>query len=149
MAEPVRYAGLGIRVFANLLDVLWMGALNVAVALILSEWPRRLPPGVGSVSAGISEAVVESGLLLPPLIVVGCWIAWGATPGKMMCGLRILDEPTGGRPSAWQCIGRYVLALLALACAGLGYLYIVIDPRKQGWHDKIVRTLVVRRGPAT
>ncbi|MEO5823050.1 MAG: RDD family protein [Vicinamibacteraceae bacterium] len=57
-------------------------------------------------------------------------------------------EPTGGRPSAWQCIGRYVVALVALACAGIGYFYIAVDPRKQGWHDKLVRTLVVRCGSA-
>jgi uncharacterized RDD family membrane protein YckC len=56
-----------------------------------------------------------------------------------------VDEPTGGRPTAWQCIGRYVMALVGILCVGLGYLWIVIDPRRQGWHDKLVRTLVVRR----
>jgi uncharacterized RDD family membrane protein YckC len=140
------YAGFWIRVAANVLDVLMLGAVNMAV--FMATTMATAPSGIGSVSAGISEAVVESGVLLPPLIIVGCWIVWGATPGKMMLGLRIVDEPTGGRPSAWQCIGRYFMALVALACAGIGYVYIAIDPRKQGWHDKIVRTLVVRRGPA-
>jgi uncharacterized RDD family membrane protein YckC len=37
------------------------------------------------------------------------------------------------------------MALVGILCAGIGYLWIVIDPRNQGWHDKIVRTLVVRR----
>jgi uncharacterized RDD family membrane protein YckC len=140
-----RYAGFWIRVLANALDVLWMGALNTAVWLIVFAGPRQLPPGVGSESAGIAEAIVESGILLPPLLVVGCWLAWGATPGKMVFGLRIIDESTGGRPTVWQCIGRYVMALVSIACVGLGYLWIVIDPRRQGWHDKIVRTLVIRR----
>ena len=36
------------------------------------------------------------------------------------------------------------MALISIACVGLGYLWIVIDPRRQGWHDKIVRTLVIR-----
>jgi uncharacterized RDD family membrane protein YckC len=38
------------------------------------------------------------------------------------------------------------MALIAVACVGIGYVWIAIDPRRQGWHDKIVRTLVVRRG---
>jgi uncharacterized RDD family membrane protein YckC len=63
----------------------------------------------------------------------------------MMCALRMIDEPTGGRLTVWQCIGRYVMATLAILCAGLGYVWIAIDPRKQGWHDKLVRTLVLRR----
>lgn len=145
-ADPPVYAGFWIRVSANVLDMLMLGAVNMAVFMATNTWAMATQPsGIGSVSAGISEAVVESGILLPPLIIVGCWIVWAATPGKMMLGLRIVDEPTGGRPSAWQCIGRYFMALVALACAGIGYFYIVIDPRKQGWHDKLVRTLVVRR----
>ena len=76
------------------------------------------------------------------------WIALGASPGKLICRLQVVDEPTGGRPTAWQCVGRYVMALVAIACLGVGYLYIAIDPCKQGWHDKLVRTLVVRRGAA-
>ena len=80
----------------------------------------------------------------------GFWIRvfanWGATPGTIMLSLRIIDEPTGGRPSAWQCIGRCVMALVSIALLGLGYFNIVVDPRQQGWHDKIVGTLVVRRG---
>jgi uncharacterized RDD family membrane protein YckC len=44
---------------------------------------------------------------------------------------------------------RVFANVLDVACLGVGYLYIAIDPRNQGWHDKIVRTLVVRRGSAT
>ena len=77
---------------------------------------------------------------------IAFWIALAATPGKLMLGLRIVDGPMGGRASAWQCIGRYFMGLIAVASVGVGYVWIAIDPRRQGWHDKIVRTLVVRRG---
>lgn len=138
-----RYAGLWVRVLANVLDILWIGALNTVVWLNVVS--RPLPPGVGSQSGSIAVAVIELGTLLPPLLIVGCWAVWGATPGKMMLGLRIVDEPTGGRPGAWQCIGRYFMALAGILCAGVGYFWIAIDRRNQGWHDKVVRTLVVRR----
>ena len=122
-----RYAGFWIRTAANVLDGLMLAALNQALRLATGGWQ-----------------VFGVALILPCLVTVGCWVALGATPGKMMCRLRIVDEPTGGRPSAWQCIGRYFMALVSIACVGLGYLWIVIDPRRQGWHDKIVRTLVIR-----
>jgi uncharacterized RDD family membrane protein YckC len=151
MAEPVRYAGFWIRVASSVLDVLILGALNMAVTLAVVVWATFTEPGpgIGSVSVGYEEVSIEFGLVMPPLLIVGSWIGFAASPGKMLLGLRIVDEPSGGRPTVWQCLGRYVMAVVSLACVGLGYFYIAIDPRKQGWHDKIVRTLVVRRGSAT
>ena len=143
----IRYAGFWIRVGANALDMLWMAAVNMAVVLLF-EGPRQEPPGVGSVSAGISVAIVQSGSLLFAVICIGFWIWKGATPGKMMCRLRIVDETSGRTPTAWQCIGRYFLGVIVMAAAGIGYIWIAIDPRRQGWHDKIVRTLVVRKDHA-
>jgi len=120
-----RYAGFWIRVAANVLDALIIGAINQALLLTT---------GGSLVLAGV----------VPPVLIIGSWIALGASPGKMICRLRIVDEPTGGRPTVWQCIGRYFMALVAILCAGVGYFWIAIDPRRQGWHDKIVRTLVIR-----
>ena len=143
MTEPARYAGFWIRVFANVIDVLWLGALNMAYDIASYE-VFGPGPGIGSVS-GLSVLTIEFALVVPPLVIIGSWIALGASPGKLLLGLRIVDEPTGRRPTAWQCLGRYVLALVGILCAGVGYVWIVIDPRNQGWHDKIVRTLVVHR----
>ena len=111
-----------------------------------SVFHRRARHGPRPFALGFTEIVV--GGIIPPLVIIGSWIALGASPGKLLLGLRIVDEPTSGRPSAWQCIGRYVMALVGILCAGIGYFWIAIDPRHQGWHDKIVRTLVVRRGPS-
>ena len=144
-AAASRYAGFWVRVGANVLDLLWLGAVNTVILWVVADRQSHLEPGVGSVSAGIAETALQLGAVLPAAVIVGFWILKGATPGKMMCRLRIVDEPTGGRPSAWQCIGRYFMAGIAIGLAGIGYFWIAIDPRKQGWHDKIVRTLVVRR----
>ena len=100
---------------------------------------------IGAIWLSLGSLQIAVAGILPPIVIIGSWIALGASPGKLMLGLRIVDEPTGGRPTAWQCIGRYLMALVAVLCAGLGYLWIVIDPRRQGWHDKVVRTLVVRQ----
>ena len=142
------YAGFWVRVFANVLDVLLLAAINQALLFATGGW-RVFGGGDGHGIGAISMTWVprrsSSPAFVPPVVIIGCWIALGASPGKLMFGLRIVDEPTGGRPTAWQCIGRYFTALIGILCAGLGYFWIVIDPRKQGLHDKVVRTLVVRR----
>ena len=132
-----------------MLDVLILAAVNQALLLATGGWRVFGGGGAGTaigaiwLSSGSLQIAVAG--ILPPIVIIGSWIALGASPGKLMLGLRIVDEPTGGRPTAWQCIGRYVMALVAVLCAGLGYLWIAIDPRRQGWHDKVVRTLVVRQ----
>ena len=143
-----RYAGFWIRVGANVLDVLILAAVNQVLLLASGGW-RVFGGGGGGKALGavsFSLGTFEIGVagVLPPIVIIGSWIALGASPGKLILRLRIVDEPTGGRPTAWQCIGRYFMALIGILCAGLGYLWIGIDPRKQGWHDKVVRTLVVR-----
>jgi uncharacterized RDD family membrane protein YckC len=141
------YAGFWIRVGANVLDLLILAALNQMALLATGGWDVfTAGPVLGSASFSLGTTAIAVGGILPPIVIISCWIALGASPGKLLLGLRIVDEPTGGRPSAWQCIGRYVMALVSVLCVGLGYFYIAIDQRKQGWHDKIVRTLVVRRG---
>jgi uncharacterized RDD family membrane protein YckC len=153
MAEPVRYAGFWIRIAANALDLLILGALNQMLLLSTGGWRvfggEGSGTGIGAVTIALGSTQVVIAGVLPPVLMISSWIALGASPGKLMCGLRIVDEPTGGRPTVWQCVGRYLMALVSILCAGLGYAWIVIDPRKQGWHDKVVRTLVVRRGPTT
>jgi uncharacterized RDD family membrane protein YckC len=149
-SDPTRYAGFWIRVGANVLDVLILGALNQMLLLATGGWDAlNAGPVLGSASVSVGFTQLVVGGILPPMVIISSWIALGASPGKLLLGLRIVDEPTRGRPTAWQCIGRYFMALMGLACAGVGFLWIAIDRRHQGWHDKIVRTLVVRRGPVS
>jgi uncharacterized RDD family membrane protein YckC len=82
--------------------------------------------------------------VLPAIAVVLFWVYRQATPGKMAIRARIVDARTGGRPSTGQLIGRYFAYYLSTIPLLLGFLWIAFDPRKQGWHDKLANTVVVR-----
>jgi uncharacterized RDD family membrane protein YckC len=69
------------------------------------------------------------------------WSLTGQTPGKMIFGVRVVSVD-GGRVSIWQSIRRFVGYLISFILY-LGYLWILVDDRRQGWHDKIANTLVV------
>lgn len=83
--------------------------------------------------------------LVPPFLIMTFWIKKSATPGKMAIGVTIVDARTGGQPSTKQFVIRYFAYGLSLLALGLGYLWIVFDARKQGWHDKLADTVVVKR----
>jgi len=71
-------------------------------------------------------------------------LVWQATPGQMLISARIVDARTGARPTPGQCIGRWLGYLPSTLCLGLGFIWIGIDARKQGWHDKLAGTVVIQ-----
>ena len=88
--------------------------------------------------------------MLPAVAVVLFWVYRQATPGKIAIGARIVDAESGEKPGTWQCVVRYVGYYAAMLPLMVGILWVAFDPRKQGWHDKLAGTVVVRtrnKGP--
>ncbi|MGH7748505.1 MAG: RDD family protein, partial [Candidatus Dormibacteria bacterium] len=68
-----------------------------------------------------------------------------ATLGQRALGIRVLDATTGGSISLGRSLLRYVGLVLSAIPLGLGLMWAGWDPRKQGWHDKLANTVVLRR----
>jgi uncharacterized RDD family membrane protein YckC len=68
----------------------------------------------------------------------------GQTLGKMALGIKVVDADNGGFIGIPRGIGRYFARILSAIVLGLGYLWMLWDPRKQCWHDKLVRSVVIR-----
>jgi len=81
---------------------------------------------------------------VPLTATVWFWIKFQATPGKMATSLRVVDAKTGKPLSIGQAVGRYFAYIVSLLPLGLGIFWIVFDKRKQGWHDKLAGSVVVR-----
>jgi uncharacterized RDD family membrane protein YckC len=82
--------------------------------------------------------------LIVGVAVVAFWRYCGATPGKLAVGLKIVDARTGGAPGTGRLVLRFVAYLVSALPLYLGFLWAVVDRRKQAWHDKIAGTLVVQ-----
>ena len=87
--------------------------------------------------------------LAPAAAIVLFWLYRQATPGKIAIGARIVDANTGGKPSTRQLLMRYVGYYVSCIPLFLGMLWVAFDPRKQGWHDKMAGTVVVRNKKGT
>lgn len=83
--------------------------------------------------------------VFPTIAIILFWIYKGATPGKMAVSARIVDAQTGEQPSPAQFVGRYFAYFVSLLPLGLGVIWVAFDKRKQGWHDKLAGTLVIRK----
>lgn len=83
--------------------------------------------------------------IFPALAVVLFWIKTQSTPGKKLMSAIIVDARTGNKPSTSQFIWRYLGYFVAAIPFFIGLLWIIFDKRKQGWHDKLAGTVVIKQ----
>jgi uncharacterized RDD family membrane protein YckC len=62
----------------------------------------------------------------------------------MAIGARIVDAGSGAAPTGRRLFVRYLGYYVSTLPLLLGFLWVAFDPRKQGWHDKMAGTVVVR-----
>ncbi|MEO8275064.1 MAG: FHA domain-containing protein [Thermoanaerobaculia bacterium] len=134
--EKTEPAGFWRRVVASLLDAIpfvVLAGAQFGVAMFIS-------PSIGNLL-----------LILPPLygllvyLVLPALVGW--TPGKKLMKLAIVSETTvPGQGLGWGTAGlRLVGYLVCSITFGLGYLLVAFSARKQGLHDLIAKTNVVRK----
>ena len=144
------YAGFWIRFLAVLIDTIVLLFLLVPImVLIYGVNYNSVELSAQNMSYWTSSFSIEGtenlllNYLLPALIVLLFWIYKSATPGKMMTKLTIVDAKTGKKPTILQFFLRYAGYFLSSIFL-LGFIWVAFDKRKQGWHDKIAGTVVIR-----
>jgi uncharacterized RDD family membrane protein YckC len=127
------YVGFWKRFVAFLIDTFICVALIGIVLFAL----------YGKLAAVESDAV---NLTINVLLVVATILFWryrGATPDKMAISAKIVDAQTGGAPSTARLVVRYFAYIVSMLPLFLGFIWIGIDRRKQGFHDKLAGTVVI------
>jgi uncharacterized RDD family membrane protein YckC len=130
------YAGFWQRAAAFLID--WLIVIVIAVPIMVVGF------GIREVSLDPAEHSWDLlGFVLIAVTVIGFWRYCGATPGKIALGVKIVDAQTGQPPTLGRFALRFVGYFVSAFPLYLGFLWAAIDRRKQGWHDKIARTIVI------
>lgn len=137
--NSLEYAGFWIRVVASIIDSVLI--LLVTIPLLLWIYGMAYLESTALI-AGAWDFLIS--WVMPAVAVIIFWIYRSATPGKMIVRAKIIDAKTGGKPSTGQLIGRYFGYYVSMIPLFLGFIWVAFDKRKQGWHDKLAGTVVVR-----
>lgn len=136
----IGYAGLVTRAVAVGIDLLVINGIAVITGALINL---------------IASFFGHEGHIGPVAAVLGgaAWIAWsaayftifwsltGQTPGDRLMGIRVFST-SSDRIRIRQAFLRYWAMLLAALPLGAGFLPVLTDEQRRGWHDKIARTLV-------
>jgi uncharacterized RDD family membrane protein YckC len=82
-----------------------------------------------------------------PSYFVFFWMLTGQTVGQRIMGVRVV-RLNGRRLGFWLSLARWIGYQVCVFTLGLGFLWVLVDNRRMGWHDKLARTCVVYAWPA-
>ena len=136
-AGVLHYAGFWIRFVAEFLDGIILQIANLCCQMLVGMLLRgSLPEVLKAANGGIAFAVG-----------IGYMVffngRFGATPGKMALGLKIV-RADGSPISYARAFGRYFAKILSAIILLIGFMMAGWDPEKRALHDRICDTRVIR-----
>jgi uncharacterized RDD family membrane protein YckC len=145
-APGLQYAGFWIRFASYLIDVIPIGIvggiLNVATGTGYACGFRGTTAYQCNAGTGYIGSWV--GFLILGVYWVLTWSLLGASLGQKALGMHIVNALNGERIDIGKAVIRYIGFVISAIPFALGLIWAGFDPRKQGWHDKIAGTYVVR-----
>lgn len=133
------YAGFWRRFMAHVIDTL-------LIILFISIPATILFGGSAPIELGVIPKISTQdiiGQLVMAGFIIAFWVRYLGTPGKMAMKVRIVHEDTRLPLSIAQASWRFVAYLISTIPFGLGFIWIAFDSRKQGWHDKLAKSVVI------
>jgi uncharacterized RDD family membrane protein YckC len=123
-------AGFWIRTGAYIIDAIILGIVGGILNALLRGEPRT----AGAIN-----------VLLGLVYFVYFWSAsgHGQTLGMRVLNLKVI-KTDGSMLTYTQAVIRYLGLFLSFLVVLIGVIWVAFDPEKQGWHDKIAGTYVVK-----
>ncbi|HYO44412.1 MAG TPA: RDD family protein [Candidatus Limnocylindrales bacterium] len=133
------------RLIAYLVDGFITSLLMIVVAFVLGTV-------VGLAGSAGRDFIVGLGIILFFLAFLGIWLLYfpffwgrgGQTPGAKLMKIRVVSDedgsPIGMGTGFVRLFGYFVSGLVF----SVGFIWILIDLRRRGWHDLIAGTCVVK-----
>jgi len=133
-----RLASPGKRLGAYFLDLL---VPIVALFLIFVVGAGAATGTEGGSGVGVFLGIV---LFLGYIVWALMLFAKGMTPGKKLLGMRVIKEDGTSAGFFTMLIREWIGKTISGLIFSLGFLWILFDHDKQGWHDKLMSTYVVQ-----
>jgi len=114
--------------------LLLFAVVIVAHAVLIASWASDQVSGLG-------VAVVAIAAIWAPIT----WEGAGGSPLRRMHRAWIVDATTLQPIGTTRGLVRALVRIASELVLYLGYLWMIWDPKRQTWHDKAARSIVVKR----
>jgi uncharacterized RDD family membrane protein YckC len=134
VAVTTNKAGFWVRFFAIIIDSIGIGIVSGILAGLMNASADPLDTSRSSLQTLIG-------------VLYFCYF-WSAQGGGQTLGMRVLNikvvRTDGSALTILQAFIRYIGLVVSVICLFIGVIWAAFDANKQGWHDKIAGTYVIR-----
>ena len=136
--EELRLAPVKKRALASVIDELFMSILFMIVLWDNFSESKSLEETIGMTNAFVLEFMAMK-IIYQTFFLY----QYGATLGKIVMKIQVVELATLSRPTLVCAFNRSVFRIVSEMIFYLGFLWGMLDPLRQTWHDKTARTVVV------
>jgi uncharacterized RDD family membrane protein YckC len=152
--DDFKKAGFFSRSIAMSLDLfflaMFIGAMLSGAALFIGKSTDLVETVLGSKGIDIVRQAIPYikttiGVVaaIPPLYFIVMHAVFGQTLGKMIMGIRVV-RTDGGKVGPLISALRFLGYIISFVLLFFGFFWIIIDRERQGWHDMMADTVVIK-----
>lgn len=136
--ENIRLASIKKRAMAFFVDEMLLSFL-----LIFALWDSFVNAGSTQEIINLTNSFVLEYMMMK-IIYQGFFVMqYGATLGKLLMKIKVIEIKTLDNPNVLVSLNRAIFRVISELLLYLGFLWGILNPSKQAWHDLTAKTLVV------
>lgn len=150
-----QYAGVGARFGGLIIDGLVSLVFVIPAIIALFAGPTEIDFCTVDGQEGLCEGPTGGTIAIAALLGLVGFVAFlflfskkagqGQSWGMKATGTRLVDAQTGAPIGTGRALGRYLFgSFISANICYLGYLWGLWDSKKQTWHDKVVKSIMVK-----
>jgi len=143
LPNTYNYAGFWIRFVAKFIDNIIIFILNMGVGMVIGSFAAAVVSQPDRAAVPLFLFSTTVGMVINIGFSVFFLGKFGATPGKMALGLRVIRSD-GSRITYGRAFGRFFGEMLSGIIFSIGYIMAAFDEEKRALHDHICDTRVVK-----
>jgi uncharacterized RDD family membrane protein YckC len=140
--RTVKTVGFGPRLLATVIDGVVLIAISLIVAALVGTILTVLEFYAPGDRLPVDALTILSGVVISVIYYCSAWARSGQTLGKSVVGNKVVSAD-GGEITWGSALVRYIGYIVNTLLLSIGFLWLVFDKKRQGWHDKLARTYVV------
>ncbi|MDQ7043769.1 MAG: RDD family protein [Sulfurimonas sp.] len=136
--EEITLASNKKRALAFFIDEMLLSFL-----LIIALWDSFVQAGTTEEIIILTNSFVLEFMMMKIIYQSFFVMQYGATLGKLALKIRVIDTKTLDNPNVLVALNRAIIRVISEMLLYLGFLWGILNPMRQTWHDLSAKTLVV------